>query len=76
MHQQITHIADACHGFVGADLAALCREAGLHVLNRCFSEQGVRVRVCSCLCVYGDVWMSVCVCMFEYVRHLSLHVHV
>ena len=36
---QVVEIADACHGFVGADLAALCREAGLHALNRRFASE-------------------------------------
>uniref|UniRef100_A0A8C5N491 non-chaperonin molecular chaperone ATPase n=1 Tax=Gouania willdenowi TaxID=441366 RepID=A0A8C5N491_GOUWI len=32
--QELTQLADAAHGYVGADLAAVCKEAGLHALRR------------------------------------------
>ncbi|KAJ8382361.1 hypothetical protein SKAU_G00031390 [Synaphobranchus kaupii] len=32
--EQLTALADAAHGYVGADLAAVCKEAGLHALRR------------------------------------------
>lgn len=32
--QQVTSLADSAHGYVGADLAAVCKEAGLHALRR------------------------------------------
>lgn len=35
---QIVRIADLAHGFVGADLAAICKEAGLYVLGRRIKE--------------------------------------
>ncbi|XP_014661596.1 PREDICTED: spermatogenesis-associated protein 5-like [Priapulus caudatus] len=31
----VASIADVAHGYVGADLAAVCREAGMHALRRC-----------------------------------------
>uniref|UniRef100_A0A4W5JPA2 AFG2 AAA ATPase homolog A n=1 Tax=Hucho hucho TaxID=62062 RepID=A0A4W5JPA2_9TELE len=31
---EVTQLADAAHGYVGADLAAVCKEAGLHALRR------------------------------------------
>ncbi|XP_030595152.1 ATPase family protein 2 homolog [Archocentrus centrarchus] len=31
---ELTQLADAAHGYVGADLAAVCKEAGLHALRR------------------------------------------
>ncbi|XP_067663980.1 ATPase family gene 2 protein homolog A-like [Haliotis asinina] len=31
--QDLTDVADAAHGFVGADLAAICKEAGLHAVK-------------------------------------------
>ncbi len=34
----IDHLADITHGFVGADLAALCREAALAALRRLFPD--------------------------------------
>ncbi|XP_070613785.1 ATPase family gene 2 protein homolog A [Erythrolamprus reginae] len=30
----LTQLADGAHGYVGADLAALCKEAGMHALRR------------------------------------------
>ncbi|XP_026522820.1 spermatogenesis-associated protein 5 isoform X1 [Notechis scutatus] len=30
----LTQLADSAHGYVGADLAALCKEAGMHALRR------------------------------------------
>ncbi|XP_061643708.1 ATPase family gene 2 protein homolog A isoform X1 [Phyllopteryx taeniolatus] len=35
--QEVTRLADAAHGYVGADLAAVCREAGLNALRRAIS---------------------------------------
>ncbi|XP_060595143.1 ATPase family gene 2 protein homolog A-like [Ruditapes philippinarum] len=32
--QEIQEVADAAHGYVGADLAALCKEASLHCMKR------------------------------------------
>ncbi|KAL5011445.1 hypothetical protein ScPMuIL_009996 [Solemya velum] len=32
--EELHQIADSAHGFVGADLAALCQEAGLHAVKR------------------------------------------
>nr|XP_057908781.1 ATPase family gene 2 protein homolog A [Doryrhamphus excisus] len=32
--EELTRLADAAHGYVGADLAAVCKEAGLHALRR------------------------------------------
>uniref|UniRef100_A0A8C4EUU3 non-chaperonin molecular chaperone ATPase n=1 Tax=Dicentrarchus labrax TaxID=13489 RepID=A0A8C4EUU3_DICLA len=32
--EELTQLADAAHGYVGADLAAVCKEAGLHALRR------------------------------------------
>ncbi|KAI9090438.1 P-loop containing nucleoside triphosphate hydrolase protein [Phlyctochytrium arcticum] len=32
---QLLQLASSTHGFVGADLAALCREAGLNTIQRC-----------------------------------------
>uniref|UniRef100_A0A3Q3AHF4 vesicle-fusing ATPase n=1 Tax=Kryptolebias marmoratus TaxID=37003 RepID=A0A3Q3AHF4_KRYMA len=32
--QELTQLADGAHGYVGADLAAVCKEAGLHALRR------------------------------------------
>ncbi|XP_061832511.1 ATPase family gene 2 protein homolog A isoform X2 [Nerophis lumbriciformis] len=32
--QELTQLADAAHGYVGADLVAVCKEAGLHALRR------------------------------------------
>ncbi|XP_032383248.1 ATPase family protein 2 homolog [Etheostoma spectabile] len=32
--EEVTQLADATHGYVGADLAAVCKEAGLHALRR------------------------------------------
>ncbi|NXV67966.1 SPAT5 protein, partial [Molothrus ater] len=32
--EQLAHLADSAHGYVGADLAALCKEAGLRALRR------------------------------------------
>uniref|UniRef100_A0A4W6BP65 non-chaperonin molecular chaperone ATPase n=1 Tax=Lates calcarifer TaxID=8187 RepID=A0A4W6BP65_LATCA len=32
--EEMTQLADAAHGYVGADLAAVCKEAGLHALRR------------------------------------------
>ncbi|XP_027597413.2 ATPase family protein 2 homolog isoform X1 [Pipra filicauda] len=31
---ELVQLADSAHGYVGADLAALCKEAGLHALRR------------------------------------------
>ncbi|XP_076595146.1 ATPase family gene 2 protein homolog A [Chaetodon auriga] len=32
--EELTQLADTAHGYVGADLAAVCKEAGLHALRR------------------------------------------
>ncbi|XP_054595333.1 ATPase family gene 2 protein homolog A [Nothobranchius furzeri] len=32
--EELTQLADRAHGYVGADLAAVCKEAGLHALRR------------------------------------------
>nr|XP_020449723.1 spermatogenesis-associated protein 5 isoform X1 [Monopterus albus] len=32
--EELTQLAEAAHGYVGADLAAVCKEAGLHALRR------------------------------------------
>ncbi|XP_010744222.3 ATPase family protein 2 homolog [Larimichthys crocea] len=32
--EELRQLADAAHGYVGADLAAVCKEAGLHALKR------------------------------------------
>ncbi|XP_075961344.1 ATPase family gene 2 protein homolog A isoform X2 [Anarhichas minor] len=32
--EEVTQLADGAHGYVGADLAAVCKEAGLHALKR------------------------------------------
>jgi len=34
----LEHLASITHGFVGADLAALCREAGMYALRRVLSD--------------------------------------
>ncbi|XP_069781325.1 ATPase family gene 2 protein homolog A isoform X2 [Narcine bancroftii] len=36
--EELVHIADAAHGYVGADLVALCKEAGLHALRRALGD--------------------------------------
>ncbi|XP_064200064.1 ATPase family gene 2 protein homolog A isoform X2 [Anguilla rostrata] len=36
--EQLMALADAAHGYVGADLAAICKEAGLHALRRVLSR--------------------------------------
>ncbi|KAM9329720.1 ATPase family gene 2 protein homolog A [Gastrophryne carolinensis] len=36
--EELTHLADSAHGYVGADLASLCKEAGLHALRRKLGE--------------------------------------
>jgi len=38
---QIEHLASISHGYVGADLAAVCREAGLKTINRVMRNQRV-----------------------------------
>ncbi|XP_072351796.1 ATPase family gene 2 protein homolog A isoform X2 [Scyliorhinus torazame] len=35
---ELTQLADGAHGYVGADLAAVCKEAGLHALRRSLGE--------------------------------------
>ncbi|XP_060935809.1 ATPase family gene 2 protein homolog A [Limanda limanda] len=32
--EELVQLADAAHGYVGADLAAVCKEAGLHAIRR------------------------------------------
>ncbi|XP_053544174.1 ribosome biogenesis protein SPATA5 isoform X1 [Ictalurus punctatus] len=36
--EELQELADAVHGYVGADLAAMCKEAGLHALRRVLSS--------------------------------------
>lgn len=36
--EEINALASKSHGYVGADLAATCREAGLKAINRCIKE--------------------------------------
>uniref|UniRef100_A0A667XFL9 non-chaperonin molecular chaperone ATPase n=1 Tax=Myripristis murdjan TaxID=586833 RepID=A0A667XFL9_9TELE len=38
--EEVTQLADAAHGYVGADLAAVCKEAGLHALRRALGGGG------------------------------------
>ncbi|XP_077588771.1 ATPase family gene 2 protein homolog A [Stigmatopora nigra] len=38
--KEVTKLADAAHGYVGADLAAVCKEAGLNALRRGISTSG------------------------------------
>ncbi|XP_041052461.1 ATPase family protein 2 homolog isoform X3 [Carcharodon carcharias] len=35
---ELTQLANGAHGYVGADLAAVCKEAGLHALRRALGE--------------------------------------
>ena len=37
---QIAALARAAHGFVGADIAALCSEAAMTALRRCVTADG------------------------------------
>ncbi|NXP55436.1 SPAT5 protein, partial [Heliornis fulica] len=37
--EELVHLADSAHGYVGADLAALCKEAGLHALRRALGKR-------------------------------------
>ncbi|NXW80797.1 SPAT5 protein, partial [Hirundo rustica] len=37
--EQLAHVADSTHGYVGADLAALCKEAGLYALRRVLGKR-------------------------------------
>ncbi|KAL9851644.1 ATPase family gene 2 protein homolog A isoform 2-T2 [Geothlypis trichas] len=37
--EQLAHLADSAHGYVGADLAALCKEAGLYALRRALGKR-------------------------------------
>lgn len=37
---ELKSLADRSHGYVGADLAAVCREAGLKCIKRCAREKG------------------------------------
>ncbi|NXQ11234.1 SPAT5 protein, partial [Peucedramus taeniatus] len=37
--EQLAQLADSAHGYVGADLAALCKEAGLYALRRAMGER-------------------------------------
>uniref|UniRef100_A0A7M4E9N4 ATPase family gene 2 protein homolog A n=1 Tax=Crocodylus porosus TaxID=8502 RepID=A0A7M4E9N4_CROPO len=36
---ELVQLADSAHGYVGADLAALCKEAGLYALRRALGKQ-------------------------------------
>ncbi|CEP10802.1 hypothetical protein [Parasitella parasitica] len=42
---QLEALASKSHGYVGADLAAVCREAGLKCIKRCAAVQNVDLRV-------------------------------
>ncbi|NXU11669.1 SPAT5 protein, partial [Pardalotus punctatus] len=37
--EQLAQLADSAHGYVGADLAALCKEAGLYALRRALGRR-------------------------------------
>ncbi|KAI1888232.1 hypothetical protein AGOR_G00182910 [Albula goreensis] len=37
--EQLSEIADSAHGYVGADLGAVCKEAGLHALRRVLASE-------------------------------------
>uniref|UniRef100_A0ABM5GJD7 vesicle-fusing ATPase n=1 Tax=Pogona vitticeps TaxID=103695 RepID=A0ABM5GJD7_9SAUR len=37
--KELTQLADKTHGYVGADLAALCKEAGLHAFQRVLGQK-------------------------------------
>ncbi|KAM6269636.1 ATPase family gene 2 protein homolog A isoform 2-T2 [Porphyrio hochstetteri] len=37
--EQLVQLADSAHGYVGADLAALCKEAGLYALQRALGKR-------------------------------------
>ncbi|NXR56128.1 SPAT5 protein, partial [Hippolais icterina] len=37
--EQLAHLADSAHGYVGADLAALCKEAGLYAVRRVLGKR-------------------------------------
>ncbi|NWU25422.1 SPAT5 protein, partial [Dyaphorophyia castanea] len=37
--EQLAQLADGAHGYVGADLAALCKEAGLYALRRALGKR-------------------------------------
>ncbi|KAM4781165.1 ATPase family gene 2 protein homolog A isoform 1-T1 [Cyanocitta cristata] len=37
--EQLAQLADSAHGYVGADLAALCKEAGLYALRRALGKR-------------------------------------
>uniref|UniRef100_A0A8C5TTB0 Spermatogenesis associated 5 n=1 Tax=Malurus cyaneus samueli TaxID=2593467 RepID=A0A8C5TTB0_9PASS len=37
--EQLVQLADSAHGYVGADLAALCKEAGLYALRRTLGKR-------------------------------------
>ncbi|NXA76771.1 SPAT5 protein, partial [Thryothorus ludovicianus] len=37
--EQLAYLADSAHGYVGADLAALCKEAGLYALRRVLGKR-------------------------------------
>ncbi|XP_062992503.1 ATPase family gene 2 protein homolog A isoform X2 [Elgaria multicarinata webbii] len=39
MATELNQLADSTHGYVGADLAALCKEAGLYALRRVLGEK-------------------------------------
>ncbi|KGL83362.1 Spermatogenesis-associated protein 5, partial [Tinamus guttatus] len=40
---ELAQLADNAHGYVGADLAALCKEAGLHALRRALGARAERL---------------------------------
>ncbi|NWW34588.1 SPAT5 protein, partial [Panurus biarmicus] len=37
--EQLAHLSDSAHGYVGADLAALCKEAGLYAVRRVLGKR-------------------------------------
>ncbi|XP_074646714.1 ATPase family gene 2 protein homolog A-like [Tubulanus polymorphus] len=36
-------VSDGCHGYVGADLASLCKEAGLHAIKKSLNNDGIMI---------------------------------
>lgn len=49
-HEQLELLVARCHGYVGADLAALCREAGLKTVASIDSQDSV----CGMLALHRD----------------------
>ncbi|XP_071087410.1 ATPase family gene 2 protein homolog A-like [Haliotis cracherodii] len=44
--EELTDVADAAHGFVGADLAAICKEAGLHAVKKKMQTGNKQLVIC------------------------------